>query len=310
MLTSFHFLRPWGLLTFLPLIVLFLMLVRQSPQADAWSTICDQHLLNRLILIKGGKKRYTALFLFFAAGICLAIALSGPSWSFISVPTYRSLQPRVVLLDMSETMLTKDVPPNRLDRAKFKLHDLFKIKNAGQFALIVYSGEPFVVSPLTDDAQTIEATVDLLTPGILPVSGQNLEQALEAAGNLIHEAGFAEGEILVLTGETPHKEAIETANQLAKQRIYTSVIPVMPQHTYQPLFASLAKAGLGQLIPFTDTTKDIDLWLSSTRNAKKMGRSEQNEVIVWRDQGRWFLIPALTFLLPVFQRNWLCRVNL
>lgn len=308
-MTDFHFLRPWWLLTLLPLLWLGWRLWRQSPHLEAWAAVCDKHLLARLVQSQGEGKRHWTLLLLLLSILCLIISLAGPTWSRLPVPAYQQIQPRVLVLDMSEAMLATDLSPERLSRAKFKLHDIFKRRDAGQFGLIVYTGEPFVVSPLTDDANTIDALLSSLNPDVMPVEGQRLDSALEEAGKLITQAGFNHGQVLVLTAETPSIEAIDVAKTLANKKIFTSVMPVTAAQTLNPLFQRLASAGEGQVVPFADTSNDLDKWFQTTANDEQYNRSQQNDIPMWRDEGRWFLLPALILLLPVFRRGWLQRIT-
>jgi len=180
----------------------------------------------------------------------------------------------------------------------------------GQLGLIVYSGEPFVVSPLTDDGQTIDALLSSLTTDIMPVQGQRLDSALEEAGKLIQQAGFNQGEVLVLTSTPPSTAAINAAGALAHKDVHTSVMPVLDDaNPVNPLFQRLAQAGGGAVIPFADTAIDLDQWLTASSGKQQFSANLQNDMPVWRDQGRWFLVPALLCLLPVFRRGWLQRIN-
>lgn len=305
---DFHFLRPWWLLLIAPLLYLLWSLWRQNSRAEAWAAVCDSHLLNYLMQEKGQGRRHFALLCLFLSSLFMLIALSGPTWSRLPVPSYKQIQPRVLVLDLSNDMLANDLAPDRLTRAKFKLHDLFKHRDAGQFALIAYTGEPFVVSPLTDDAQTIASLLSSLSPDIMPVEGQDLAAALEEAGKLIVNAGFKQGQILVLTGSIPDSAAIDTAKILADKQIDTSLMPILATKTLSPAFQDLALAGQGQLIPFTDSSTDLDQWLRTSINEEKFALSKEDDIPVWRDEGRWFLLPAMLLLLPVFRRGWLQRI--
>lgn len=306
MMTEFHFMRPLCLLCLLPLAALIWYLFRQNSLVTPWSKVCDAHLLPHLIQTKSYSRRTFALLLLFVSLLLMIIALAGPTWSRFPVPTYQQMQPRVLVLDMSESMLEQDLKPDRLSRAKFKLHDLFQHKDVGQFGLLVYTSEPFVVSPLTEDGQTIDALLSSLTTDIMPVDGQQLSSALEQASQLITQAGFQKGEILVLTASTPSREAIDEAQTLSRLGIHTSVMPIIKADTpLNPLFQELAKAGQGEVIAFSDTSSDLDQWLSTTKGGEQYTANLQNDIPVWRDQGRWFLIPALVLLLPAFRRGWL-----
>jgi Ca-activated chloride channel family protein len=303
-MSDFHFLRPWWLLSILAELWLFWTFWRQGPRLEAWAAVCDSHLLKHLMQAKGQGRRHFALVCLFLSTLMMSLSLAGPTWSRLPVPSYKQILPRVVVLDLSDAMLANDLKPNRLTRAKFKLHDLFK-RRIGQFGLVAYTGEPFVVAPLTDDALTIDALLSSLSPDIMPVEGQKLESALEEAGQLIANAGFTAGQILVMTGETPSSGAISTARTLADKHIYTSIMPVLANKSGSSLFQDLATAGQGQLVAFADNSDDLDLWLRVSANKEQFALSSDNDIPLWRDEGRWFLIPALLLLLPVFRRGWL-----
>jgi Ca-activated chloride channel family protein len=305
-ITDFHFMRPMWLLTLLPLLILGWCLFRQTSVMTTWNNVCDSHLLPYLIKTKSYGRRTFSQLLLSTSLLLMIIGLAGPTWSLLPVPTYQQIHPRVVVLDMSDTMLANDLRPNRLSRAKFKLHDLFQHKDAGQFGLVVYTGEPFVVSPLTEDGQTIDALLSSLTPDVMPVEGQMLSSALDQASQLIAQAGFQHGQLLVLTASSPSREAIGEAKALAKAGIDTSIMPTVSADTsLNPLFQEFATAGHGKLIPFSDTSTDLEHWLATTQGSQQYTANSQNDIPVWRDEGRWFLLPALFFLLPAFRRGWI-----
>ncbi len=308
MISEFHFIRPWWLYSCIPFVIAFWFFIRHVTTAQSWRDVCDSHLLKHLLKTKSYGKKNASLLLLFLSTLFMTISLAGPSWTRLPVPTYLPVKPRVIVLDMSENMLERDLAPNRLTRAKFKLHDLFQKRGVGQFGLIVYTGEPFIVSPLTDDAQTIDALLANLTQDIMPVGGNRLEKALVEAGKLIEQAGFHQGDILVMTATSPGNDTIAEAKELTGNGIRSSLIPMIANPSSNAQFKEFATAGNGVLIPFSDTSSDIDQWLASS-DSTKYNISQQNNIPVWRDEGRWFLIPALLFLLPVFRRGWLQRIS-
>lgn len=248
-----------------------------------------------------------SLLCLFLSILFMIFSIAGPVWYKLPVATYKPIQPRVLVLDMSDNMMANDLTPNRLSRAKFKLHDLFAHKDVGQFGLIVFTSEPFVVSPLTDDGHTISSLLSSLTPDIMPVTGQNLDSALNEARNLIKQAGYNQGQILVLTADTPSSASIALAKKLAESGIYSSIMPVKADKNLNPLFERFADAGNGQLVKYSSDSSDLEQWLKSSNN-NEFALSENEDIPLWRDEGRWFLIPALLFLLPVFRRGWIQRV--
>lgn len=300
-MVEFHFLRPGWWWALLPVIGFFWH-VRQLPGLQAWREVCDEHLLSYLIQKQVSGSSIRSLLPLFLCAFFLVLSLTGPTWTRLPVPLYKTIQPRVLVLDMSQSMAAADISPDRLGRAKFKLHDLFKSHDAGQWGLIVYSGEPFIVSPLTEDAQTIDALLPSLTLDIMPVAGNRLDLALDEARNMIRDAGFQQGQILVFTGELPSVSALSTAKKIRQDGIRTSIMP-MVKEIQSSQFEQLAQQGQGQLLQFRDTTEDVNEWLSSTHMAQKVSQTTQEDIPLWRDEGRWFLIPALCFLLPAFRRR-------
>lgn len=308
MISEFHFLRPWWLLTLIPLLGLVSLFWRQRPKLQGWGEVCDPHLLAHLIHKKGQSKRVLFFAWVILSILFMIIGIAGPAWYKFPVATYKPIEPRVVVLDMSENMLISDLTPNRLARAKFKLHDLFSQKGTGQFGMIVFTGEPFVVSPLTEDGQTISSLLSTLTPDIMPVDGQRLDSALKEAARLITDAGFGYGQILVLTADAPSSESIDLVKKLASSGISSSIMPVRSDKDLNPLFQVFASAGQGQLLIYSPDSQDLAQWLDAGNGERQFDLSHDNDIPLWRDEGRWFLIPALICLLPVFRRGWLQRV--
>jgi Ca-activated chloride channel family protein len=309
MIAEFHFLRPWWLLIILPLLIFAFILWRQKPKLYAWSEVCDPHLLSHLQQKKGQSQRISSLSYFFLSMLFMILSACGPAWYKLSVPVYKSIQPRILVLDMSEHMMDSDLTPNRLSRAKFKLHDLFARKDVGQLGMVVFTSEPFVVSPLTDDGETISSLLSSLTPDIMPVSGQNLDEALNEASHLIKQAGYDQGQILVLTADPPSPESIALANKLAESGSISSIMPIRAAGNLNPLFQNFAKAGKGQLVTYSSDSSDLDQWIKRSKQ-NEFALSEDENIPLWRDEGPWFLIPALILLLPLFRRGWLQRILL
>lgn len=310
MSTDLHFIRPLWFLALIPLFYLAFKLWKKTHRLQSWDEICDRHLLVKLTQTKEQQSHFPILLSVILSALFFIVSLSGPSWNRLPVPSFQAIEPRVIVLDMSDDMLENDLSPDRLSRAKFKLDDLFKRRDIGQWGLVVYTGEPFVVSPLTEDGQTIANLLPTLTPDIMPVTGQNLESALEQAAELIDQAGFKQGQILVLTTALPSSQAISTARQLANKNIQSSIMPVLKNKDLNPRFQDFAKAGDGVLLSLSADSSDLDQWLNLNQTSREYALSKDNDIPLWQDEGRWFLIPSLLFFLPLFRRGWLQGISL
>lgn len=304
MMYQLHFLRPYWLLAVIPLALLSVIMLRQKTTSRAWQTACDAHLLPHLLETHSQAPRRRALIYLLSAILCMMFSLAGPSGKKLPSPVYEYLHPRVLLLDVSHESLASDLKPNRLTRAKFKLHDLFQHQDKGQFGLIAYTEEPFVVAPVTHDAQTIDALIDPISPAIMPIDGNNLERALLEAAQLIHHTGAGGGDLLVLTGTPPSQAAIKIAKKIAEKKIHISILPLTTSNIKNTRFEKFAQAGHGLALSFDNTAKDLNAWLDYNPFERTFKEKDHASIPTWRDDGRWLIIPALLLLLIACRRDW------
>lgn len=328
---SFHFLRPWWFLLIIPAIVLLIMILRVKSSANNWSAHCDPHLLKHLLV--GQQTRKTRMlpvmiFLLWCIGI---VALAGPTWSQYPQPVYQKVAARVIALDVSQTMNANDVPPTRLERARFKVLDLLKSIKEGQTGMIVFSSEPFVVSPLTADSNTIANMVPSLDSSVVPVAGDNIEKALVESAKLIKQAGFAHGQIVLVTDSTPSPAALAEAKSLAKEGIKTSVLAIgtaqggpiknsdggfVTDKKGQIVFANmnaaelqkLASSGDGQFSLITDNDQDVTKMLSHDGDGKTQKTETQKANALWKDEGHWFIWLLIILVALIARKGWLEKV--
>ncbi len=197
-MSEFHFLRPDYFYLLLPLAVLLFALWRLKLANGGWSKVCDKNLLP-YILQGEVKKNLFAFASLLLMGLLTITALAGPTWEKVSLPLIQEKSGLVIALDLSPAMNSEDLKPSRLQRAIYKVDDILKKRREGQTALIVYTDEAFVVTPLTDDVRTISALLPALDTSIMPTHGLNHDKAIAKAAELIRQGGISNGSILLIT---------------------------------------------------------------------------------------------------------------
>ncbi len=130
-----------------------------------------------------------------AIGLLLAITVVGPRWGYEWRPSQRRGFDVVVALDLSESMLARDVTPSRLDRARHELKDLLSMLRGDRIGLVSFAGVAFVESPLTLDYAAFRMFLDGLDPTDVPIQGTNIALALEKS-------------LEVLTGTSEEKQGV------------------------------------------------------------------------------------------------------
>lgn len=156
----------------------------------------DQRLLPYLLQgdnTPSSSRRKPALILLLLLFSLVIFALAGPAFEKRPQPVFKAQSALVILLDLSRSMDAEDIKPSRLNRARYKINDILKQRKEGQTALIAYAADAFVVSPLTDDADTITAQVPALETHIMPAQGSRLDLALQKARALFINGGQNKG---------------------------------------------------------------------------------------------------------------------
>lgn len=297
-----HFLRPWWFLAFIPWAIVLYGLWKESWFArSVWERVCDKALLD---VMQHERHHRTIAWLplsLWASVFFVLIALTGPCWSKYPLPNLQPIYPKVIVLDMSPDMLESDWRPSRLERVKLLLHSLLQTDAQAWLSMIVFSSEPFTVSPLTEDTKTIDSLLDELHPDILPVSGYNLVSALEEAHRLIEESGFQTGSILVMTGRAPDPQAIELVSDWATAGITTSLLP-LARHEKSTNTQALVEEGHGRLYDMNTARADLKHWLLAQDRSLTKWLQREN-ISVWKDEGYWFIVLAFLPLLILFRRG-------
>ena len=118
------------------------------------------------------------LWLLSLGWLLAVLALADPAWEQQPQPLRQTGTSRVIVLDLSRSMLAPDLKPSRLVRARFKVEDILAHDAEGQTGLVVFAGDAFTVSPLTRDADTIRAQLRALDPSIMPSQGSRADLGL------------------------------------------------------------------------------------------------------------------------------------
>ncbi|MCG8463579.1 MAG: VWA domain-containing protein, partial [Xanthomonadales bacterium] len=326
---EFQFLRPWWLAT-LPLALLgFWLLKRSRRGAATWTQVCDPQLLDWLTQGQGNNKRSAALwYALLLAWILAAIALAGPTWERQEHEGFVKQWPRVFVMDLSAAMMAPDLSPNRLQRARFKLEDFLAETGDEQVALVTFTQEAFIAAPLTDDANTIVALLEAVHPNIMPIGGHSASAGLEAAADLIRQAGMEQGEIILITDHA-NAQAVAKAGALASAGIRTSVlglgtesgapIPIkdgfvtdaeggilLPRLDEASL-RRLAAQGAGRYARFSDDNSDVAYLLDtlSVGDGEYSQGEEKQTLEVWFERGPWLVLALIPLALLGFRRGYL-----
>ncbi len=328
MLENLHLLNPAWLWALVPLALLLLILNRGSSGIGDWSRVVDPHLLPHVLAGGNGTRRRGPLLLLGLGWFLAVIALANPVFEKQPQPLFRTLAARVIVLDLSRSMQTPDLKPSRMIRARFEVADILSRSQEGETGLVVFAGDAFVVSPLTDDTATIQALLGTLKPDLMPVQGSRADLGLSRAGELLRQAGRQAGEILLIA-DAVDRRALAAAERLYQQGFRVSAMAVGTEEgaplpdgrggfvrdrngqivnpRLQPeLFKEVARAGGGRFTPLLASDADLDRLLQDAIAPRgRESEAVELDTDLWKENGPWLALLLLPLGVLAFRRGWL-----
>lgn len=325
---QFHFIRPWWFLMLIPLLACLWLMVNRKFTSRSWEKICDPTLLPHILIQQQGHHQKRSVTLFGLTALITIIALAGPSWERLPQPVFRSDSALVILLDLSRSMDAPDLSPSRLERVRYKIIDMLDQRREGETALIVYAGDAFTVSPLTNDVKTIKAMLPALSTSLMPLQGHRADLALELASSIMKQAGHVSGEMILITDEIDPDRDSDKVRKInsdgyrvsvlgvgtsdgapvtlqnggfLKSRSGEIVIPTLDSDSLE----QFAVAGGGIYRTIQATNSDIDALMNSVNFIPSQQSESETRFKsdVWQEQGPWLVLLLLPLAALSFRRG-------
>jgi len=296
-----EFIRPYFAWLFVLVLPFCLMSYRLALKANPWQKICSAPLLKYLLEGENKKKNLARWFL--SVGLIAAsFALMGSSFEKRQQAVLDVENPLMIVLDMSADMNKTDVKPSRLKRAKIELSDILQKINAHPSGLIVYTSEPFVVSPLSEDTNVVLNLLKAVDFSIMPANGNRLDRAIEMAAERLKESGYVKGNILVVSGglSSDFQKARQAAKKAFETGFNVSVLNVSPIQS--KAFEELAKVSKGAYGSVESVSNNALLSALREQNLTDL-KQTQNKISVLEDNGYWLLIAVAICLLYFFRKG-------
>jgi Ca-activated chloride channel family protein len=338
--SQFHLLRPLWLLMLIPALVLFVLLLKRRLASARWNGIIDESLMPHVLDQMPTEQARWPLWFILIAWVLTCMALSGPSWEQLPQPVQKKQDALVIVLDMSLSMAAQDVSPDRATRARQKVIDILKQRNEGLTALVVYAGDAYTVTPLTDDGDTIINLVPALSPFIMPAMGSRPDKALALADKLIIDAGLTKANFLLITDGIQPKDINRIENVLGSKKQQLSILTVgtkegapiamqeggfkrdsngdiiLPKLELETIKQLASKLDIRwHQMSFDDADWYYLLNINSLTNKALQDTNGQDSTFdkkplerqfdLWADQGYWLVFIVIMIAALSFRRGWL-----
>lgn len=168
------------------------------------------------------------IFLSFTIALMM-ISLARPQRSVAESEQYAEGIDIMLAMDISKSMDDKDIPPSRLVVAKNVANQFIKGRTDDRIGLVVFSGEPYSLCPLTTDYDMLKEYIDGISSQLITTSGTAIGNALGMCINRLREIDSkSKVAILISDGDnTAGNLDPVTSAQLAKVfgvRVYTIAV--------------------------------------------------------------------------------------
>ncbi|MBN2109205.1 MAG: VWA domain-containing protein [Deltaproteobacteria bacterium] len=315
------------LLWLIPALVFFFMYSFMKKQRCI-QEFCGPDLSGKLLpQVQRGRQKLKALLVILAV-LFLIMALVRPRWGFHWEDIKRTGVDVMVAVDVSKSMLARDIEPSRLERARRKVQDLVKMLEGDRIGLIAFAGTSFVQCPLTLDYGAFSMFLEYLSPDLIPVPGTAIGDAVrKAVESFSRQERTAKALILITDGEDHDSKPLEAAELAKKEGVRIFTIGIGKEDEGAPIPAGDGSGGFmkdrqGNMIMskldektlqkialetggsyVRSVTGDMDLEAIYKNEIRKS--MEQKELTStrkkrWEERFQWFLAAAVLLLLAEF----------
>lgn len=281
---------------------------------------------------RGGTARRSARLVLVTLGLtALVAALVGPRWGEREQRIIRRGVDVFVVLDVSRSMLARDLTPNRLERAKLWIQDdLVPALGGDRIGLICFAGVARLKCPLTSDYGYFRLALNEVSTSSVPVGGTLIGDALRLAGESFRGPLETHKLVLLITdGEDHDSFPIDAARALWEQHKIPVVavaigderegarIPVpavgaeseggflrhdgqiiWSRANFDDLRRVAAASTLNAFIPVGTRNVDLgEIYRQTILPAVRYREREETEKIARPAQYHWFALAALGLLL-------------
>jgi Ca-activated chloride channel family protein len=322
-----RFAQPLWLLAGLTVIaaIIWIYFRLDRRQRAALAEFASSHLLAKLTASFSPGRRLLKRALFVTALAFTFVALARPQFGFHWEEEKQRGIDILFAIDTSKSMLTQDVTPDRLTRAKMAITDLVRKLDGDRVGLIAFAGDAFLQAPLTLDYNAFEDSLDSIDTATIPRGGTDISSAIQEADAAFNkESKTKKILVLVTDGEDLEAKGIDAAKAAAADglTIYTvgvgtasgGLIPVpgssggtdfvkddsgqfVKSHLDESTLSQIAQATGGIYAPLGQHGEGLQtIYENTLAQLPKQELSSKSEK-VFEDRYQWPLAAALGCLL-------------
>ena len=224
----FRFEHPEYLYLLLILPVLFVLFFSyMKSKKGALKRFGEMQLLRSLMPEVALKKQHLKFWILWICSGLFVLAIAGPQFGSKLETVKKQGIEVMICLDVSNSMLSTDVTPTRLDKAKQILSRLVDNLDNDKIGLIVFAGDAYIQLPITSDYISAKMFLSSINPAMVPTQGTAIGSAINLATKSFSPSETAEKTIVLITdGEDHQDNAVGAAEEAVKKNITVNVLGI------------------------------------------------------------------------------------
>ncbi len=310
-----EFLYPQFFLIFFPPLIwlVYILVTKKRAEQDIFS----KEVLKKLTSSVGGFSTRVRTILALISLLLMVVALARPVESSGEIAVESTKTDIVIAIDISKSMLAKDIYPNRIEFAKLKILELLQKIGKNRVGVVAFANSSYTVSPLTFDKRGVSYLVRNLDSKNISQQGTSIKNLISSVDLFLKEN--RDRVLLVLSdgGDSfDYSEEIEMAKE-SGLKIFVLGIgtelggPIeLEDGTYLEdsgkivvtkfnyAIKDLAFDTDGVFVSSVNSNSDVELLLNEIENLESSDSKSEN-VPLYKEYFIFPLIASLLFLFPV-----------
>jgi Ca-activated chloride channel family protein len=225
MLRFAHIEFLWGLAAIPVFLLLFMMISRWKKKAIA--ALGDRKVVKLMIPQVSFSRPWLKFILFTIAFAFLIIGIADPQIGSKMEEEKRKGADLMILLDVSNSMLSPDMAPNRLENAKRAIAQLIDNLHNDRIGIVVFAGEAYVQLPVTTDYSAAKLFLNTINTDMVPTQGTAIGAAIDLGmKSFDFKDGTGKAMIIITDGENHEDDAVAAAKSAAEKDVTVHVIGI------------------------------------------------------------------------------------
>ncbi len=193
----------------------------------AFKNIGDEALVKELTAHYATSSFHKKFFLVFFAMALLLVSLANLRTKVGAEKISKNGIDVMIAIDVSKSMLAKDIQPNRLERAKQLLNKLIDKLSNDRIGIVVFAGKAYLQMPLTADHSATKMYLNAATPETVPTQGTVIGDALKMCfASFNAKEKKYKAVVLISDGEDHDENALNIAEQMAKEGVVINTVGI------------------------------------------------------------------------------------